>query len=289
MSDKPTAIDLGEIEIFRTGRHTPMNGNSMMFPLSMLQEVAATFDPAKNPVPVVIGHPKTNAPAYAWIDTLTVKGDVLVATFKKMHKGFAQIVKDGRYSRVSAAFYAPDTASNPADDKWSLRHVGFLGAAAPAVKGLKPVEFAMSDDGIISFNEYEENPLPAEFERRLQRMENNNMLESLVSKGKVLPRFMDNLLCFMESLEDDSVLSFAEGVDETPLDWFRNYLGQQPTVIQFGSVVTNDYVEPVNPNFAAPEGYGVDEGQIDLHAKATRIMKEQNIPFAQALEIAQDE
>ena len=33
--------------------------------------------------------------------------------------------------------------------KWYLRHVGFLGAAAPAVKGLKPVEFADDGGGVV--------------------------------------------------------------------------------------------------------------------------------------------
>jgi hypothetical protein len=35
--------------------------------------------------------------------------------------------------------------------KWYLRHIGFLGAAAPAVKGLKDVSFADADDGVAEF------------------------------------------------------------------------------------------------------------------------------------------
>lgn len=35
-----------------------------------------------------------------------------------------------------------------------LRHVGFLGAQPPAVKGLKPVEFADAEDGVVEFGDW---------------------------------------------------------------------------------------------------------------------------------------
>ncbi|MFS2072756.1 hypothetical protein ACEN9D_28795 [Pseudomonas sp. CT11-2] len=34
-----------------------------------------------------------------------------------------------------------------------LRHVGFLGAQPPAVKGLRPIELAEGEPGVIEFSE----------------------------------------------------------------------------------------------------------------------------------------
>ena len=51
---------------------------------------------------------------------------------------FAEMVQAGRFPKRSAAFY-PDGR---------LRHVGFLGAMPPAVKGLKNISFGNDDDAI---------------------------------------------------------------------------------------------------------------------------------------------
>lgn len=132
-------------EIFRTGRHTPMNGDALQFAEGDLAAMAATYDPAKHHAPIVVGHPKVDAPAYGWIDGLAVRGDRLVATPARVDTDFAELVRTGKFGKVSASFYRPDAAGNPVPGSYYLRHVGFLGAQPPAVKGLKPVEF--SDDG----------------------------------------------------------------------------------------------------------------------------------------------
>ncbi len=51
------------------------------------------------------------------------------------------MVKAGRFKSRSASFYHPDNPNNPKPGVYYLRHVGFLGAQPPAVKGLKAVEF----------------------------------------------------------------------------------------------------------------------------------------------------
>jgi hypothetical protein len=57
-------------------------------------------------------------------------------------------VKAGAYKKVSASFYPKDHPNNPTPGVYALRHVGFLGAQPPAVKGLKPTEFAEEADCI---------------------------------------------------------------------------------------------------------------------------------------------
>ena len=62
------------------------------------------------------------------------------------------MVAAGRFKKRSASFYTPDSPNNPKPGVYYLRHVGFLGAQPPAVKGLKEVAFA-EDDGVVEFTD----------------------------------------------------------------------------------------------------------------------------------------
>ncbi len=137
-------------EIFRSGTHQPMKGDAIAFSDSDLASIAAAYDPAKHHAPIVVGHPKIDAPAYGWIESLAVKGDRLVATPSGVDTAFADLVRDGKFKKVSAAFFPPDGPNNPTPGQLHLRHVGFLGAQPPAVKGLKPIEFGADDADLIT-------------------------------------------------------------------------------------------------------------------------------------------
>ena len=141
------------IEIFRTGRHTAMGGQTLAFSEADLAATVAAYDPALHEAPIVVGHPATDAPAYGWIGSLRVDGDRLQAGARQVDPAFAEVVKAGRYKRVSASFYTPDSPSNPKPGVFYLRHVGFLGAQPPAVKGLRPVSFAAAEDGVVEFGD----------------------------------------------------------------------------------------------------------------------------------------
>lgn len=138
------------IQIFRPGRHQAMSGQSLEFSDSDIEASAAAYDPALHEAPLVIGHPRHNAPAYGWVGALSVTGGALQATPDQLDPAFAEMVREGRFKKVSASFYAPDSPSNPKPGVYYLRHVGFLGALPPAVKGLKPVEFAAADEGVVT-------------------------------------------------------------------------------------------------------------------------------------------
>lgn len=55
-------------EIFRTGTHTSLNGQTKDFSETDLDTIASSYDPQQHEAPIVIGHPETNAPAYGWIE-----------------------------------------------------------------------------------------------------------------------------------------------------------------------------------------------------------------------------
>lgn len=151
-------------EIFRAGTHTDNNGRRITISADDLAATAAAYNTTTHEAPVVVGHPKTDAPAYGWVGSLKAEGGSLLADFAQMDAAFAEQVRQGRYKKVSASFYQPDAPANPAPGKWSLRHVGFLGAHPPAVKGLKPIEFNETEAGVVEFGERAE---PATLLRRL--------------------------------------------------------------------------------------------------------------------------
>lgn len=131
-----------EIEIFRTGRHTSMQGEEIAFDEAQLDAIAASYDPAAHHAPVVVGHPATDAPAWGWVSGLGRRGDRLVARLSQVDPAFAELVRAGRYKAVSPSFYKADQRNNPKPGQMYLRHLGFLGAQPPAVKGLAPAQFA---------------------------------------------------------------------------------------------------------------------------------------------------
>ncbi|HHR4769131.1 TPA: peptidase [Salmonella enterica] len=142
------------IHIFRAGTHTDMHGRRINFSDADLNEIAQNYNPALHEAPVVVGHPRTDAPSYAWVSAIKKDSDGLKAAPRDIDPQFAELVKSRRYSKVSASFYCPDSPGNPTPGKYYLRHVGFLGAQPPAIKGLKQVSFAEDEEGIVEFADW---------------------------------------------------------------------------------------------------------------------------------------
>lgn len=140
------------IHIFRPGTHVAMSGQALKFSEADLAASAAAYDPAKHEAPIVVGHPQHDLPAYGWVKGLAAGADGLTAEPAQVDQAFAELVDAGRYKKVSASFFHPESKLNPVPGVWYLRHVGFLGAQPPAVKGLRPVEFAEAeaDDGVVT-------------------------------------------------------------------------------------------------------------------------------------------
>jgi hypothetical protein len=139
-----------QLHIFRAGIHQPMQGGALEFREADLAATAAAYDPALGEAPLVVGHPKADAPAYGWVRALRAEGGDLVAEPHQVEPAFAEMVQAGRFKKISASFYTPNHPSNPKPGAFYLKHVGFLGAAAPAVKGLRDVAFAADEADVIT-------------------------------------------------------------------------------------------------------------------------------------------
>lgn len=132
------------IPVFQGGSQTDSMGR-VQDGTALIDKAVSTFNAARHEPPVVIGHPKENGPAFGWVEGLKKQGDLLLAKFKQVEPAFADMVKRGLFKKRSAAFY-PDG---------SLRHIGFLGAMPPAVKGLPDVAFTESDALTFEFADYQ--------------------------------------------------------------------------------------------------------------------------------------
>lgn len=152
------------LHIFKPGTHTDMSGTPRSFTPALLTQIAAAYDPARHEAPLVVGHPRHDLPAYGWVQSLTYSDGEdgnpagLYALPAQVNADFADMVAAGAFKKISAAFYPPDAPGNPTPGQVALRHVGFLGAQPPAIKGLLPpkvmVNFSDGDaDGLMVFGE----------------------------------------------------------------------------------------------------------------------------------------
>lgn len=144
-------------EIFKPGKHTPTVGGTLDFSEDMLRRAAEVYDPKASPAAIVVGHPKYNHPAYGWVGALQFnEAGVMEAVPEQVEAQFAEMVKAGRFRTRSASWYLPGSPNHPLKgtenhDTLYLRHVGFLGAQPPAIKGLKDVSFSEDEEGVVEF------------------------------------------------------------------------------------------------------------------------------------------
>lgn len=138
------------LHIFRAGTYTALSGQPVTITPDDLAACAAAYDAARHEAPIVVGHPQTNGPAFGWIASLAAREGDLVAEPRDVAPEFAEAVRARRFAKISASFWPPSHPENPAAGVWSLRHVGFLGAAVPAVLGLRPAELAGDADDCIT-------------------------------------------------------------------------------------------------------------------------------------------
>ncbi|MBI1353267.1 MAG: hypothetical protein GC160_02895 [Acidobacteria bacterium] len=134
----------GWIEVFRAGDY----GAKGEWTADDVARIAASYDRSYHESPLVLGHPKTDAPAYGWVDQLKAEGGTLLAKLRDVPAELGEAVRAGRWRKRSVALYRDLDGKGP-----YLRHLGLLGAEPPAVKGLQP---AFGEAGDAAFLEIEQ-------------------------------------------------------------------------------------------------------------------------------------
>jgi hypothetical protein len=140
---------LRALPIFKVGRHTDMSGTTLEITEADLEKTVAAYQPSRHEAPLVVGHPQHDAPAWGWVASLALVDGTLLAVPHQVDPAFAEQVASGRYKKISASFYTPNAPNNPTPGVYYLRHVGFLGAQPPAVKGLPDPMFREEEAGVV--------------------------------------------------------------------------------------------------------------------------------------------
>lgn len=157
------------LNIFKAGTHTAANGQRLDFGEDLVRASASAYDPALHEAPIVVGHPRDNLPAYGWVQALQYNEETgLEAIPAQVDPDFEELVAKGRFKKISASFYLPTSPANPVPGTYYLRHVGFLGAQPPAVKGLRDAAFNDGDELVVEFMSAYDESTNAGLWRRLR-------------------------------------------------------------------------------------------------------------------------
>jgi hypothetical protein len=199
------------LHIFKPGRHTAMGGVVVEFSESQLGASASAYDPALWRAPLVVGHPTTNGPAYGWVDGLAASAIGLEAEPADVEPAFADMVNAKRFANISASFWSPTAPGNPVPGVYYLRHVGFLGATPPAIKGLRTPEFSEADTGIVEFSSEWDDVDNASLWRRMRDW----MIDKfgMPDADQVIPSYLVQGL--EQSAQQDVAEALAEVTDTT--------------------------------------------------------------------------
>lgn len=239
----PAAMAPPPIKILRPGTFTDIHGTKVTFTQSDLDQVIASYDGESDPAPIVVGHPKIDAPAFGWIGSLAMENGVLVAHPSEVAPAFAEAVEAGHYRKISPQLYPPSSPNNPKPGSWYLQHVGFLGGAAPAIKGLGTVAFSDALIGVVALSIDEDsmttdtNTPPdavafaqreaklAERETAIQAREADQakreatarhaehvaFAEGLIADVKLAPAGKDKVVGLLDLLDAQQPVAFGEG------------------------------------------------------------------------------
>ncbi|MEG8764871.1 hypothetical protein [Klebsiella quasipneumoniae] len=148
-----TSTAKATLAVFAPGTHTAMDGRTITFTTENCIDLANSYDPSVSEAPFVVGHPSLTAPAYGWAERLEFRDGIVYAAPRQVNPAFAKAFNAGSYKKRSLSIYQPDSPGNPKPGHYYARHVGFLGAVPPGVKGLPDAQFAEAsgENGPLEF------------------------------------------------------------------------------------------------------------------------------------------
>lgn len=228
--------------IFKTGTHTDSNGNIKEWTTNDLDKICYQFKNVHRDVPICVGHPKTNSPAYGWIDEVKRVGDNLYCSFKGVQDEFKTAIKKGLFKNRSISF----------DKDLNIRHIAFLGAQAPAIKGLE--EFCFEDFLTDKLNTYEISDFEDTKEVNVGNQELNELLKAkddeilalkkqieasekaqktkefedfvqeAVKNGKILPKHKECVVNILSVCDGAEKFNFSDREDVSAVEAVKDFI-----------------------------------------------------------------
>jgi len=255
-----------ELEVFRAGNY----GAKGMYTEEDLQQIAQDYDPKTQEAPVTVDH-QQQGPALGWVRSLRAMGQTLLARLGGLDGGFLEKLKAGAFKKRSIELYPKmELTQRP-----YLRAVSFLGAAAPAVKGLADPLFSevasQTEVCCIAFDEKPHPTDPAERPDKTPQTASDTLrfCEDLRQQGRLLPTWENNgIAAFIDSLDATRPVS-----DSTQRAWFLSFLeGLGPLVPLGESAPSHPAAYSSSPAPLPDHWHGArfDEDSLDLHHRATQ-------------------
>jgi len=173
------------VDAFQVGKVNDLNGNTHEYSENDLNDLNAGIQSQlKNGYkpPLVKGHPKLDDPRVASIVDSKVEDGKVKVKLDDVNPDFAEETKKGGWKYVSAAVYT--------NLKKGLRHLGCLGAHAPAMKGMGELCFGEGCFAEIDKGESEVIVFASPFD--WDRLVPQSAFESLVWKLKSLGGILRN-------------------------------------------------------------------------------------------------
>jgi len=280
------------IPIFKAGTHTASNGTRITFTEKQVRGMVDAYDTAKHEAPIVVGHPKTNSPAFGWVGALAYdeKQGQVIATPDQVMPEFDEAVATGRYKKRSASLYPPDSPQNPVPGQYYLRHIGFLGGQPPAIKGLEGVQYVeyAEDEKAIELADPQRIAYgTSELFRRLRDW----MIDKydLATADNVIPSWT------VESLEDEArredipetapVPGFTENTEELEMDKSELKAAQDKLAAAQAALVTDKAALDTQQAAFAEQQKGLIRDRMKVIA--TGLAAAGKIPAARAGEVAE--
>lgn len=186
-------------EIFRTGTHTDSKGQQFIVTEDTLDSICKNFKESNPDVPICIGHPEQTAPAYGWVNSVKRIGKKLYCDFKQVQESFKDAVRQGLFKTRSISI-------NP--KTLQLRHIAFLGAQAPAIKGME--EFCFKDNENNEFIEFQ-------YKNERENMTDNlqsNFSEQLAQKDSRILELENKLKKIEEKMLEQTQSNFSEQLEQ---------------------------------------------------------------------------
>lgn len=294
------------MEIFKAGTQKDSSGKEKNWTEKDLDEIVSKYNPSVHEAPLTIGHPADNKPAWGWIDSIKREGNTLLAKTKDIVPAFSEMLKNKMFKKRSVSF----------SQDYGLRHVGFLGAMPPAVKGLADYNFKEENEityyqdeiggnemdekekeiqelksKLSEFSEKEKTKddeiasLKIELARKeleARKKEHNDFCEKHIEK--ITPANKNDVVDFMEVMHNAGSYDFAEGTEKNALQRFKGFLEKLSKRVEFSEVATKDKAA-VKQAAASSEfsEYGVDGERLQLHEKALEYAEKNNVSYGAAI------
>lgn len=230
--------------ILKVGKFTDSKGNQHEFTTEKLDKIVHNFEAVHKDVPICVGHPKTNSPAYGWINSVKRIGDNLYCTFKGVQDEFKQAVQKGLFKNRSVSL----------DKDLNLRHLAFLGGACPAVKGLEQFCFETDETALdIELSDFEdlavasknstedvakikeelaaEKVKNAELQKEIEKQKEDvkkkefeDFCDKAITNGNILPKHKECVINILASAAETGTFNFADG-EEDAVESVKNFIG----------------------------------------------------------------